>query len=120
MKRIALLLLVALIAGCAYANAPARWPERGPFVSVKNETNVAMSVDAQDGAGRVLRIIALIPPGQSRCARWPFVDNVGVLIARTGTDRREVRAEFFPWSGQAWTWRPGANTDPEKREGWCS
>ena len=88
-----------LLASCAYANAPSAWPSRGPFIQVENINERPLTVAAVDGAGRHL-VLGTVLRQRTGCWRWPFIDNVGYLIAGTDT------LYFRPWQKPGWRLDP--------------
>lgn len=104
--------LLLLIVSCGYANAPASYPDRGPFVQVANTWNIApLKVTAVDGMGRQL-VLGVVLHDRTGCWRWPWVDADGVLIVGRDT------LTFRPWT------KPGWRVDPvthvlEATKGFC-
>lgn len=93
--------LLLILAGCASANRPERWPLRGSFLEVQNFTDTDQVVIARDGYGREWPV-ARVKPQSRACFRWPFVDQTGFL--RTDGEDRIVTKRFEPWTASRWTW----------------
>jgi len=95
-------LLAAALTACITSNYNyARWPYRGPMLMVTNPTQGQLVVRARDGMGREL-ITATVKPNGRQCFRWPFIHEIGYLIA-AGSDTLTTRS-FEPWTADGWEW----------------
>lgn len=70
---------------------------------VSNHTHGQVVVRARDGMGREL-ITATLRPNDRQCFRWPFIHEVGYLIASGGGADTLMTRSFEPWTADGWEW----------------
>jgi hypothetical protein len=102
MKKVLGVLALGTLAACANLTQYAKWPYRGPMMMVRNATPNALVVISRDGMGREL-VTARIKPNSKQCFRWPFIHDIGYLIARAPGDTLQTEP-FKPWSADGWEW----------------
>lgn len=102
MNKVLAVLALASLAACANLTQYAKWPYRGPMMMVRNSTSAKLVVTARDGMGREL-VTARLDPNDKQCFRWPFIHDIGYLIARAPSDTVQTDA-FKPWSADGWEW----------------
>ena len=99
--RVAWLLLLLTLLGCAAQHRYARWPYRGPMLEVSNPSRHSVVVSARDAEGREL-VTARLRAGRRQCFRWPFIHAIGFLRADSAQSK-----PFEPWSADGWSWIAG-------------
>jgi hypothetical protein len=72
------------------------------MMMVRNSTQARMVVVARDGQGREL-VTAHVKPDSKQCFRWPFIHDIGYLVAQAPADTLTTEP-FRPWTADGWEW----------------